>query len=136
MKNNGIEGKIAEITKRDSRYEIEAYKFIERAVKLEVAKSLETQSPRHITAKELLGRSIRLAEKEYGPFAESVLRGWGINSASDIGNIVYSLIKVKALSASDEDSPDDFCIEYDLFSRLRKESHTMPKHEIEVPVIA
>lgn len=131
-----MKGKIAAITRLDSRYPTDAYSFIGRSVEFAVSKSAEEKTPQHISAQKLLDKIVVFAEKEYGPFAESVLRDWGVNSASDIGNIVYNMIKVKALNASEKDSPEDFNIKYDLFAGLRHEVKLRTPPETEVPVIA
>ena len=136
MENCEMEGKIAEITRLDSRYPTDAYAFVRRSVEFAVTKSAEGKSRQHISAQKLLEQIVVFAEKEYGPFAESVLRGWGVNSASDIGNIVFNMIKVKALSASEKDSPEDFNIKYDLFGGLRHEVKPRNTPETGVPVIA
>lgn len=139
MKNHDFQEKTAEIFRHDERYAIESYEFIARAVEFAVsncAKSEESLISRHVSASQLLDQIVIFAEKEFGPFAESVLRGWGINVAADIGNIVYNLIRVNALSASEDDSPDDFNIEYDLFAGFRKAGELRSDSKPEVPIIA
>ena len=46
--------------------------------------------------------------------APMVLEAWGLKYASDVGRIVYLLIDAKLLSASPEDDPTDFDVEFQL----------------------
>ncbi len=48
------------------------------------------------------------AGEEYGFLAEDVLNFHGIYSPAHVGELVYLMIEAKLLSASDDDSPEDF----------------------------
>ena len=101
--------KIAEILRRESAYAAEAYEFVGDAVAYTVAK---LESHRHVSAAELL-RGVRdFAAKEFGVVANAVLDEWGLHSASDVGKVVYLMIEAELLSASPEDSPHDFDIDF------------------------
>ncbi len=139
MKNQDLQEKAAEISRHDERYAVESYEFIARAVEFAVGNCTKPEAAlpaRHVSARQLLEQIVIFAGHEFGPFAESVLRGWGINTAADIGNIVYNLIRVNALSASKDDSPNDFNIEYDLFAGSRHAGELKSDSNPEVPVIA
>lgn len=134
--NHELEGKVAAIAEHDERYAVESYEFIGRAVEFAVQRRFKAENAsRHVTATELLEEIVIFTTQEFGPFAEKVLRGWGINTAGDIGNIVYNMIKVNALSADDRDSPDDFNIDFDLFADSRHAGE-LKEPKVEVPVIA
>jgi len=129
--------KITLILQRDDRYAPDAYEFIGRAVEFSVRRRLGAdRESRHVSAGELLEDIVVFAVGEFGPFAERVLRGWGIGAAGDIGNIVYNLIRVNALNADERDSQEDFDTDFDLFAGLRKESELKSDAKVEVPVIA
>ena len=135
--NREPEDKIALILQRDDRYDADAYEFIGRAVEFAVSNRLGGgNDSRHVSARELLEDIVVFAVREFGPFAEKVLRGWGITTSGDIGNIVYNMIRVKALSADDRDSREDFDTGFDLFADLRKAGEPKSDTKVEVPVIA
>ncbi|QSH40704.1 hypothetical protein P0136_11885 [Lentisphaerota bacterium ZTH] len=113
MHKNDLNYKINQILKRETRYHREAYFFVSASVTYTTAKLAQT---RHVNALELLKGISTYALKEFGPFYKDILQGWGIYKASDIGTIVYELIAEQALSASEDDSRDDFSVDYDLFA--------------------
>ena len=62
---------------------------------------------------ELLKGARELAIKEYGAVARAVLQEFGLRTASDVGKVVYILISVNLLSSSEDDSPEDFDIDFE-----------------------
>ena len=69
---------------------------------------------------------LRIGRRRY---AANVLEAWDINTASDIGEIVFDLIDLNILSAADDDKRSDFDIALALTDpvHIRK---TTPQMEI------
>ena len=105
-----FENKIALLTERETAYTADAYHFVAEAVNYTVGKLPEH---RHVSAFELLKGARKMAMEQYGAVAREVLRSFGIKTASDVGKIVYLLISVNLLSSSEDDSPEDFNIDFE-----------------------
>ena len=105
-----FENKIALLTERETAYTADAYRFVAEAVNYTVGK---LASHRHVTALELLKGARELAIREYGAVAHAVLQEFGLRTASDVGKVVYLLISVNLLSSSEDDSPEDFDIDFE-----------------------
>ncbi|MDD3885471.1 MAG: hypothetical protein PHI35_01195 [Victivallaceae bacterium] len=112
MEKDQITAIIESIVENEPRYTVEAYFFISDAVSCAVRK-LEVH--RHVSARELLEAMRDFAVESFGAVAAEVLRGFGIRSASDVGEIVYILIRAGLLSSSPNDRREDFDIEFDFF---------------------
>lgn len=95
----------------EPRYAELAYRFVADAVGFTVER---LAAHRHVSARELLEGIRDYSQKEYGVLAPDVLSQWGLHSAEDIGNVVYLMIGAGLLSASPEDDPRDFRIEFSL----------------------
>jgi len=106
-----IREKIEAILSRESRFAEEAYTFVANAVSYTVGR---LPAHRHVSALELLGGVHDYAREEFGVLAWEVLHEWGVQNASDVGRIVYLLIESGLLSASKEDAPTDFDIDFKL----------------------
>lgn len=106
-----IKAKIEAIMREEPRFAEEAYAFVANAVTFTVGR---LPAHRHVSALELLGGVRDYAREEFGVLAYEVLYEWGIRSASDVGRIVYLLIGSGLLSASKDDAPEDFDIEFKL----------------------
>ena len=113
-----FENKIALLTERETAYSADAYRFVAEAVNYTVGK---LPAHRHVTALELLKGAREMAVNEYGAVAREVLREFGIKTASDVGKIVYLLISVNLLSSSEDDSPEDFDIDFEPVPALSEE---------------
>lgn len=111
MDDAEIKVKIEAILRREPRFSEEAYAFVASAVSFTVGR---LPSHRHVTALELLDGVHDYAREEFGVLAWEVLHEWGIRNASDVGRIVYLLIESGLLSASKEDAPEDFDIDFKL----------------------
>lgn len=103
--------KINELSEAEGRYPAAAYEFISDTVREAVSR---LNSPRHVSAVELLQVFQDYAYECFGPLTETVLNDWNVRTASDVGNLVYSLISIKLLSASPEDQASDFDIDFQL----------------------
>lgn len=111
MKPPAIDQKIEEILKHEDRYDRAAYSFVAQGVTFTVGR---LPAHRHVSALELLYGLRDFARQEYGAMAPLVLDAWGVRNASDVGRIVYLLIDAKLLSASPDDDPTDFNVEFQL----------------------
>lgn len=102
--------KIDEICAGNRRYKPEAYLFVLAALHFTVS---QLPQRRHITGQELL-EGIRIyGLDQFGPLTRQVFEHWGVLSTEDFGHIVFSLIEVKLLGKTEEDSLDDFKGGYD-----------------------
>ena len=99
----------AELRLTYPNYDVETYQFISDAVAYTIGK---LQSHRHVSARELLEGIREYAFSQYGAVAPQVLCRFGLRAARNVGEVVYLLISVKLLSASPDDSPEDFHINF------------------------
>ena len=121
------------LLQEDPRYTVEAYEFVRDALAyahdvmgLGVASTLEddpeaTGAERHLTGQELCEAGRRLALEQYGLMAQTVLGSWGIQATSDIGEIVYNLIRVDLMRKSPTDQREDFDDVFDFQKAFRDE---------------
>ncbi len=127
---------LARVIARDPRYSIEAYAFVIEALQYarraklrkasrdrESRRQGQTAKPRsrkaereagHVSGRELCETARKLALKHYGMLAALVLSAWGVNSTSDLGDIVYNLIAAGDLEKTPSDSRTDFDGVFDL----------------------
>jgi uncharacterized repeat protein (TIGR04138 family) len=137
---------LAGIIATDPRYTIEAYVFVLEALdaarhqKLKARgqergqsedgdpkrtsrqaspRSSKTRDPGHVTGQELCGAAQKLALRQFGLLAATVLNGWGIYSTSDMGEIVYNLIAAGDLEKTERDLRSDFDDVFDFDQVLR-----------------
>ena len=102
--------KIDSICRRDTRYKPEAYLFVLAGLHFTVGQLPET---RHITGREL-SEGLRLyGLEQFGPLTAQVFAHWGIRATDDFGRIVFTLVEVKLLRKTEEDSLEDFQSLYD-----------------------
>jgi uncharacterized repeat protein (TIGR04138 family) len=132
MLNKELQKIIDTIVTNEKRYSKDAYKFINAAVNYTVAAK---NAGGHVNAQELLKGISEFALKEFSIFYADVFKSWGINTAADVGNIVFSLIEQKALGASPEDSIEDFNTDFDLFALARSTKSGQREKKIKVPKI-
>lgn len=114
--------KLYEITKRDPRYDMEAYLFLREALEFTVQKIKKTsRGPmRHVSGAELADGFREYALEQFGPLTFTVLAKWGIKRTEDIGAIVFNLVEAGELGKTDEDSPEDFNNLYDFYEAFQK----------------
>lgn len=105
----------------------DAYEFVTMCV-IEQVNALE--QPRHLSALELLQGMQKQFADNFGVLANMVAENWNIRTASDIGEIVFDLIELKILSASDEDKRSDFDIDYCFFPPIKKSRKKKLNREI------
>ena len=123
----------------DPRYTIEAYEFGRDALAYAhdvmelgaagVGDDPAKEAERHLTGQELCEAARRYALEQYGLMSQVVLGSWGLHATTDIGEIVYNLIRVDLMRKSESDRREDFddvyefrrvfCDEFDFAASLR-----------------
>lgn len=116
---------IRKLVKEDPRYRFGGYIFVIEALAfaqdiLAMGRETVTTEPtldldsekvapeRHLMGQDLCEAFRQYSIQEYGYMARVVLKSWGIESTSDIGNIVYKLIDIGRMKKSANDRRDDF----------------------------
>lgn len=99
------DGIMDRILSREPRFGEQAYLFVLAA--LETCQSQLTVR-RHISGVELAHTCRDLALERYGLMARVVLQHWGVNSTSDIGDIVFTLVELGFLLSQPQDTRDEF----------------------------
>lgn len=102
-----------QVIRKDGRYPIEAYDFLQegmaRAVKAVYGEQpLKPGADRHVTGRQVCLSLRDLALERWGYLARTVLRRWRIRATLDFGNMVYLMIQHGLMHKTDEDSLDDF----------------------------
>lgn len=122
--------KINELYQRSGKYHPDAYEFITSCV---IDQVNNLPRARHLSAAELLAGLKKQLHSNFGFLAADVLDSWGIKSASDIGEIVFDLISINILSASEDDKRCDFDLQFNLTEPpcLRKASPNMEIPQID-----
>ena len=120
---------LKDVLEQDRRYPLPAYEFVRDALNYahEVmglgaegeAEREQDEPERHLTGQELCEAGRRFALEQYGLMAKVVLNSWGINSTSDIGEIVYNMIRVDLMRKSPADRREDFDDVYDFQKAFR-----------------
>ncbi|HET8712794.1 MAG TPA: Minf_1886 family protein [Gemmatimonadales bacterium] len=100
-----LEAALAEIRKRDGKYNERAYVFVLAA--LEYAQT-KLPARRHLSGVELAWACRDFALEQFGMLANSVLTHWGIQTTEDFGRIVFILIDVGLLARQPSDRIEDF----------------------------
>lgn len=100
-----LEAALAEIRRRDGKYNERAYVFVLAA--LEFAQT-KLPARRHLSGVELVWSCRDFALEQFGMLANSVLTHWGINTTEDFGQIVFMLIDVGLLARQPSDRLEDF----------------------------
>jgi len=133
-----------DLLKQDHRYPKEAYFFVFEALdfaqnslqmgqespseplpqelreNMEIGGLDEETPQRHITGQNVCLAAQRYAVEQYGPLAKTVLSSLGINSTSDIGEIVYNMIRIGRMRKTAEDRREDFNDVYDFETAFEK----------------
>ena len=90
---------------RNPRFHGKAYLFLLSALHSVLA---ELEEPRHISGEELANGVRKLALKQYGPMARTVLGHWGIHGTEDLGEIVFAMVECGVLVKQEDDRREDF----------------------------
>jgi len=99
----------------EKKYHPNAYRFVLEALRYT---QCHFKKPRHVTGQELLLGITRYAIEKYGDMAYMVFEEWGVKEGRDFGNIVFQLVEVGEIKKTDEDSIEDFDIQFDLKKEL------------------
>lgn len=124
---------LADLLRRDVRYDFDAYVFVFDALKYaqeemgygvavdddgQIADAGEADDreageddpprERHVTGQELCEAMRQYSLQQYGLLARCVLDHWGIRSTSDFGEIVFNLIEIGQMRKTDQDRREDF----------------------------
>lgn len=131
---NPFRDQIGRVIARDPRYSLEAYAFVLESLNL--ARERKVREARraarggggrgrrknvsgHVTGRQLCLAARRLALRDYGLLAATVLDRWGVRSTSDIGSIVYNLIASGDLDKTPADRREDFDAVFDFDADFR-----------------
>ena len=93
----------------DSRFKIEAYKFVVRAL----GQAAANRGGEHVSGQDVALAFRSLALKEFGKNAIKTSLSWGVYTTDDIGTIIYQLIDAGRLGKRPEDKIEDFHALYD-----------------------
>lgn len=116
MKVSGFNEAVTAAVEKDPKFRSEGYQFLRESLEATIKKrSKGKQQPasQHVTATELLEGFRKLALKEFGPMAPTVLGYWGIQSSSDIGMMVFHLVEAGAFGRTEDDTLEGFKAGFD-----------------------
>jgi uncharacterized repeat protein (TIGR04138 family) len=121
MRTANHEDDIQKIVAADPRYPVDAYLFVQEALKhTQRALGRNKLDQKHVGGKELL-EGIRLfALKTFGPMVPTMLEEWGIHSCEDFGEIVFNMIEHQVASKTESDTREDFKGGYNFDDAFRK----------------
>jgi len=100
-----LERSIEELARTDRRFPPGAYMLVFEGLEMALAR---LPHRRHVAPKELIEGIRDAALDQWGWMARTVLEGWNVRSTSDLGDIVFSLIRRGLLVAGDEDHRAQF----------------------------
>ncbi|HEX2721723.1 MAG TPA: Minf_1886 family protein, partial [Gemmatimonadaceae bacterium] len=112
------DGVMDRIRLHESRYDEQAYLFVLSA--LEYSQS-RLEARRHITAAELAASCRELALERFGLMTRMVLERWGVNTTSDIGEIVFTLVELGFLVKQPGDKREEFAGLYDFEAAFERD---------------
>ncbi len=136
MKDEGFKNRVLKIIDNDSRYAFEAYEFISDAVHFTADRlQRHKQKNRHVSGRELLKGVSDYALEQFGPLAWEVLVHWGLRDGRAVGHVVFNMVEQKLLSASEEDSINDFDIDFSIEETLTKPFQPRKKKLLKAPII-
>jgi uncharacterized repeat protein (TIGR04138 family) len=112
------------LLERDTRYKVEAYRFVREALDFahhelgmgQAGRLMPDEEPppeAHVTGQQLCEAIRQFAVRQYGYLAKMVLNSWGIYTTGDFGEIVFNLIEINEMKKSDSDRREDFDDVYD-----------------------
>ncbi|MCF7729489.1 MAG: hypothetical protein K9M81_03875 [Chthoniobacterales bacterium] len=107
----GLEQAVNIIVDKDTRYRRDAYFFLREVLDFTIKrrrKNRKLNVTTHVSAVELVEGFRDRALQEFGPMAITVLDYWGIQSSSDIGEMVFHLIEIGILGKTENDTRASF----------------------------
>ncbi len=117
-----FEESIANILKRDARFDAQAYFFLKEALDFtlkRIAEDNEGQA-RHVSGPELLAGFRDCALEQFGPMASTLMAEWGVHRGEDVGDMVFHLIEEQVFGKQESDSHQDFADVFDLLKELQE----------------
>ena len=96
------------IMQRHTEYAPDAYEFMRMALDYTVELQSGEKKGKHLDARELYLGACAYALEQYGTMAREVLGFWGVNSSSDMGDLVYNLIEVGVFAKQEGDTREQF----------------------------
>lgn len=105
---------------RDEESDAESWEELEADEEEEEVRESGRPTPRHLTGQELCEAMRVFALEQFGMLAKCVLNSWGIKSTSDIGEIVYNLIRIGEMRKTPSDRREDFDDVFDFDEGLVK----------------
>ena len=117
-----FEESIANILKRDARFDAQAYFFLKEALDFTLKRIAETNAgqARHVSGPELLAGFRDYALEQFGPMAATLMAEWGVHRGEDVGDMVFHLIEEQVFGKQDSDSHKDFADVFDLLVSLQE----------------
>jgi uncharacterized repeat protein (TIGR04138 family) len=110
MHASAFQDAIAAIVHRDSRFDPDAYFFLKEALDFTVKRAKEENEGenRHVSGPELLIGFRDFALEQFGPMASTLLREWGVQRCTHVGEMVFALIGEQVFGKQDSDTLEDF----------------------------
>jgi uncharacterized repeat protein (TIGR04138 family) len=99
------DGIMERIRSREKRFHEHAYLFVLASLEYCQARLPER---RHISGRELSCGCRDFAIERFGVMARLVLEHWGVRSAADIGDIVFTMVDLELLLTQPTDTRDEF----------------------------
>lgn len=138
---------LSRLLAEDRRYKRDAYEFVWRALSYAHELGMGTeryseplsgaepedepsdpQPHRHVTGQELCEAIRRLALREFGYMAKTVLNSWGVYTTGDFGEIVFNFLGIGWMRKTPEDRREDFEDVYDFDTAFEQEFRiTLPE---------
>lgn len=137
---------LAELLRRDRRYQFDAYVFVFDALRFgqeklglgaepedfaseaEAVDEEEQEVERHVSGQELCQAIQHYAIEQYGLLAKSVLAHWGVHTTGDFGEIVFNLIDIGQMRKTEQDRREDFDNVFDFADAFRTERVFSAEH--------
>ncbi|MDX1679548.1 MAG: hypothetical protein R3242_02350 [Akkermansiaceae bacterium] len=116
-----FEQSIANILKRDGRFDAQAYFFLKEALDFTLKRIAEENAgqARHVSGPELLAGFRDHALDQFGPMAATLMAEWGVHRGEDVGDMVFHLIEEQVFGKQESDSHRDFADVFHLMDSLR-----------------
>ena len=134
MHTTNFDEAIEQLSKKDPRYQREAYNFVREALdhtqkmvnkggktEARVAAGDDDSNPkvRHVSGQQLLAGIREFALDQFGPMTFTVLEEWGLRRCEDFGEIVFNMVENNLLAKTKNDTRDDFKGGYDFEQAFR-----------------
>lgn len=146
MKKINVQDALEQITRKDPRYDRDAYIFLREALDhtlktlkrpnrdeaIAVARETGEAFKRmmsHVSGQELLAGIRGLALEQYGPLAKTVLDHWGVKRCEDFGEIVFNMVEFGLLGKTEKDTKADFAGGYDFDEAFLKPFQPITKEK-------